>query len=96
MLKAIYSPEAEHDLGTIVEYIAQDNLLAAMAWLNQTRTTCELLAVQPGIGQRVKTKRFADARRHVVGNYLLYYRPIPNGVEILMVVHGARDQDKLF
>jgi toxin ParE1/3/4 len=95
MPKAVYSPEAEHDLGQIVEYIAQDNLLAAMKWLDQTRATCELLAVQPSIGQRVKTKRFADARRHVAGNYLIYYRPIPDSVEILMVVHGARDQVNL-
>jgi plasmid stabilization system protein ParE len=34
-------------------------------------------------------------RRHVVGNYLIYYRPIADGVEILHVVHGARDQDRI-
>ncbi len=37
MPKAVYSPEAENDLGQLVEYIAQDNLLAAMKWLDQTR-----------------------------------------------------------
>jgi hypothetical protein len=33
---------------------------------------CDLLAGQPGIGQRIKTKRISDARRHVMGNYLIY------------------------
>jgi toxin ParE1/3/4 len=95
MPKAIYTPGAKQDLTQITQYIARDNLSAAMEWLGKTRITCELLAAQSGIGQLVKTKRFSDARRHVAGNYLVYYRPISDGVEILMVVHGARDQDKL-
>jgi toxin ParE1/3/4 len=95
MPKAIYTPEAKQDLRQITRHIAGDNLPAAREWLSKTRTICELLAAQPGIGQRVRTKRFSDARRHVVGNYLVYYRPVETGVEILMVVHGARDQDRL-
>jgi plasmid stabilization system protein ParE len=34
-------------------------------------------------------------RRHAFGNYLVYYRQIDDGVEILHVVHGARDQDRI-
>jgi toxin ParE1/3/4 len=95
MPKAIYTPGAKQDLRQITRYIAHDNLPAAMEWLGRTRATCELLAAQPGIGQRVKTKRFTDARRHVVGKYLIYYRPVSDDVEILMVVHGAREQERL-
>lgn len=61
MPKAIYTPGAKQDLRQITRYIAQDNLPAAIEWLGRTRATCELLAAQPGIGQRVKTKRFTDA-----------------------------------
>jgi hypothetical protein len=43
----------------------------------------------------MKTKRFGEIRRHVVGNYLIYYQPIPVGVEILLVSHDARDQNRL-
>jgi hypothetical protein len=46
---------------------------------------------QLGIGQWIKTKRFGEVRRHVVGNY----RQIDSDVEILFVVHGARDQERL-
>jgi plasmid stabilization system protein ParE len=31
-------------------------------------------------------------RRHVVGNYLIYYWTVIDGVEILRVVHAAREQ----
>lgn len=35
-------------------------------------------------------------RYHPVGNYLLLYRVIPNGIELVRVVHGARDLQQLF
>jgi toxin ParE1/3/4 len=95
MGKADYTAEADQDLIRIGLYIAQDNQSAALRWVDAIEATCELLAEQPGIGQRIKTKRFGNANRHVVGNYLIYYRPDPGGVKILMVVHGARDQGKL-
>ena len=91
----IYTLEAEQDLEQLTQYIARDNLLAAMKWLDETRATCDLLATQPAIGQRIQTKRFGAIRRHVAGNYLIYYRPAAGGVEILMVIHGARDQKRL-
>jgi toxin ParE1/3/4 len=28
--------------------------------------------------------------------HLIFYRPIKNGVEIIRVVHGARDNESLF
>jgi len=95
MPRAIYTSEAEHDLGGIAQYIAQDDLLAAMTWLGETRATCDLLATQPAMGQRIQSKRFGGIRRHVAGNYLIYYRPTADGVEILAVVHGAREQGRL-
>ena len=72
--------------GRLDQFIAIDNVTAAETWLQDTRGKCELLAAQPGIGQIIKTKRFDDARRHVVGNCLIYYRQISAGVEVLMGV----------
>ena len=95
MPKATYTPEARHDLRQITQYIARDNLLAAMTWLDKTHATCDLLATQPAIGQQVTTKQFGEVRRHVVGNYLIYYEPTSQGVEVVRIVHGARDQGKL-
>jgi len=95
MPRATYTSEAERDLGQIAAYIAQDNLLAAMTWLDETRATCDLLASQPAIGQPIKTRRFGEVRRHVVGNYLIYYEPTPEGIDAVRVVHAARKQGRL-
>ncbi|HEX3654766.1 MAG TPA: type II toxin-antitoxin system RelE/ParE family toxin [Pirellulales bacterium] len=95
MPKAIFTTEAEQDLGRIVDYIAQDSVLAALSWLEEMRAVCDLIATQPGIGQPMQTNRFGDVRRHVTGNYLIYYQPHGSTVSIARVVHGAREQDRL-
>ena len=95
MANAHYTPEADQDLIGISTYIAKDNPPAALRWVDAIEAVCGLLATQPALGQRIQTKRFGEVRRHVAGNYLIYYRPTDDGVEILMVAHGARDQGKL-
>lgn len=95
MSKAIFTEPAESDLREIVEYIAQNNLDAALSWLQETRAACDLLAKQPDIGERIQTKRFGEVRRHVVGNYLIYYRHCGIGIYVVRILHGARDQRPL-
>ena len=95
MGEVVKTPEAKERLKQIAEYIAKDNLAASAVWLDQMEAVFALLAEQPGIGQQVQTRRFGKVRRHVVGNYLVYYQPTTGGVEILLVSHGARDQRRL-
>lgn len=95
MPQVAYTPEADQDLKEIVSYIARDNLAAALHWLDEIQAVCDLLAVQPGIGQRMRARRFGDVRRHAVGNYLIYYQPAQDGIDILRVLHGAREQERL-
>ena len=95
MPKANYTPEANQDFLRIGMHIAADNPAAALRWAETMQGLCDLLAGQPAIGQRVHTRRFGEVRRHVAGNYLIYYRELADGVEILTVVHGAREQWRL-
>ena len=95
MPKAILSAEAEADLREIVRFIARDNLAAAISWARATKATCRLLATQPNSGERIETNRFGLVRRHVAGNYVIYFRPNKGGIEVVRVVHAARDQGKL-
>ena len=53
-----------------------------------------LLANNPGLGKS-RPEIAADVRSFPVGNYLLLYRQIPGGVEIVRVIHGRRDLTKL-
>lgn len=89
------SKEAGIDLQSIATRIAQDNPSAALDWLNQMERLFSALATRAQMGERMRTRRFGFVRRISQGNYVVYFRPLVKGVEILRVTHGARDQDKL-
>lgn len=90
-----YTVQAEQDLQQIVERIAKQNLTAALRWLDETEALFGLLASQPALGQRVQTQRFGELRCHAAGSYVVYYRLTDDGLQILRVLHAARDQDSL-
>jgi toxin ParE1/3/4 len=37
-----------------------------------------------------------NVRSFPVGNYLIFYRPVNQGIEVLRVLHGARDIPSIF
>ncbi len=83
MAHPIKTPRARLDLESIVRHISHDNLEAALRWLQDAERLFELLAEQPQIGKSVMSRRFGPLRRHTMGNYVIYYRSIPDGVQIL-------------
>jgi toxin ParE1/3/4 len=95
MYRVIYTVQAEEDLRNAVETIAGDNLTAALSWLDRTEAIFELLASQPALGQRMVTRRFGEVRQHTSGNYVIYYRLADEGLQILRVLHAARDSESL-
>jgi toxin ParE1/3/4 len=55
----------------------------------------KLLADFPGMGA-MREDLGPSIRTFPVGNYLIIYRPMKSGIELLRVVHGARDLRRLF
>ncbi len=82
-------PEAEADIANIALHIAADNPSAARRWLDDIDIRCRNLGETPGLGVARADVR-PDLRMFPVGNYLILYRPIEGGVEIVRVLHGAR------
>jgi toxin ParE1/3/4 len=89
------------DIVDIADYIAADaNLAAADRFIAAVEKTCEQLARMPGIGSRWEDEdpELTDVRFSPVTKfkkYLIYYRPIEGGIEILRVIHGARNTRRL-
>jgi toxin ParE1/3/4 len=90
MPKVIRSLEAAEDLLEIWQYIADDNEAAADKFLNEINATSKMLARNPKAG-RERPELALKLRSFPVGHYVLFYRPIDDGVEIVRVLHGARD-----
>lgn len=82
---------AADDLKEIVAYIAYNDPAAAAKWLDDMEALFELLATQPSMGAQLRSRRYGALRQHSRGNYIVYFRAIKDGVEILRVLHGAGD-----
>jgi len=87
-------PQAEADIEAIALYIAEDNPSAASRWFENIYRHCQQLGKMPGIGVARPDVR-PDLRVLPVGNYLILYRQIDDGAEIVRVVHGARQWEDL-
>ncbi|MDQ6434738.1 type II toxin-antitoxin system RelE/ParE family toxin [Mesorhizobium sp. LHD-90] len=87
-------PEAKADIKAITHYIAKDNRRAAEGWFEEVYERCRRIGEMPRMG----VARFdirPGLRSLPFGNYLILYGEIEGGVEIIRVVHGARQWEDL-
>jgi len=89
------TPLAEQDLVEIWYFIAQDDPVAADRLLDLLEEKYKLLADNPHMAL-ARPDIAKELPYHPVGNYLLLYRIISGGIELVRVVHGARDLQTLF
>jgi toxin ParE1/3/4 len=87
------SPAARDDLVSIVEWIADDDLAAAFRLRDRLFAAFAKLTDMPGLGhvRDDVVPRGRGLRFWRVAPYLIVYRLSPGGIEIVRVVHGARD-----
>ena len=95
------SPAAREDLDQIHAFISQDNPEAADRVLAAALSTFAAVARMPGIGRprAFGLSELSGLRSFRVDgfrNYLIFYRLVTEGVEIVRVLHAARNLDALF
>lgn len=95
MAKAIFAPAAEADLEAIHDHIAADNPVAALELIGRFEELATRLAETPGMG-RVRSELLPNLRSFPISRYLVFYRPSADGIEVVRVLHGARDLPALF
>ncbi|MER8968982.1 type II toxin-antitoxin system RelE/ParE family toxin [Mesorhizobium sp. M0808] len=94
-IRIVHSPAAEDDLIDIWFGIARDNPLAADRFLDAIAERIVQLGIFPESGPK-RPDIAAEVRALTIGNYLVLYRLAEQRVEIVRVVHGARDASALF
>lgn len=94
MARVQKTSRAEGDLAAIVDYIAADNLDAALHWVDEIDQIFRLLARNPFLGEEV-SHLLPGARRQTFGNYLIFYRPTQEGIMVVRVLHGSRQIENL-
>jgi len=86
------SPHAFQDIDSISKHIAQGNLDAADRLRDEFFDAFEKLAEIPGIGHLRKDLAAEPLRFWLVySSYLVIYKPDSHPLEIVRVLHSARD-----
>ncbi len=95
MSRISFTELAAQDLEKIYEYIADDNIAAAVKHRHRLEQRWLALLDQPRIG----TKRDdiePDLRSVTEGNYMIFYRILTDGIEVARVLHASMDTKRAF
>ena len=88
MLKLVWLESAEADLDNIAEYIAQENVDAAIDVYAKVKKTSKGLLDHPKLGRRGRVK--GTRERVVTGTKLIIIYQETDRIEIIRVLHGAQ------
>ena len=78
------------DLVEIWNFIADDNVRAADRLLDRIDAALLSLRDNPLMG-RARPELGAAIRSFPIGNYIAYFRPVPDGIELVRVLSGYLD-----
>jgi toxin ParE1/3/4 len=89
------SKEAEQDLEDIWVYLGERNSIASDLQIAKILDRFPMLAKFPTMG--VSQERWLEGLRSFpVKPYIVFYILIPDGIEILRIIHQARDIEDYF
>ncbi len=97
-LRILVRPRARQDLLEHYIFIVADDPAAALRVIDTAERAFELLAERPEVGTAVEfaSLRLAGLRRWVIpefSNYMVYYVTSSDSLDIVRILHGAREQE---
>ncbi len=90
-----FTETAESELEQIADFVAETNPDRALRLVPEIKAACEGLADTPERFQLVPRYGHTQIRRRVHGEYLIFYRIAEQAVEVLHILHGAMDYERL-
>ncbi|MBV8186172.1 MAG: type II toxin-antitoxin system RelE/ParE family toxin [Alphaproteobacteria bacterium] len=93
-MRVSFTEPAEEDLEAIGDWIVRDNPDRAITFVRELRRSCLQIGSRPRSYPFVEHRLNDGIRRRVHGNYLIFYR-VTDTVEILRILHGARDYGRI-
>ena len=95
MKKFRLTAEAAGDITEIFDYIAEDSIDAAQRVRAEVYDAMRKLARSPGLGHKRPDLTNRELLFWTVYSYLVIYQPNTKPVNIIAVLHGSRDVNKL-
>lgn len=96
MAQVLFKPAAERDVAHLVHYSFSQRIEVAGRFHAAIEDACKRLADSPELGGRIASDSEAVAGMRMwpvpgFRSYLIFYRPLSAGVEVVRILHGARD-----
>jgi len=96
----IQSAGARAAIAECADFISRESLDAGLRFFEAAEATFGKLADAPGMGRPLASAdiRLVGIRVWPVAgfpNYLIFYRPVSDGIEVIDVLHAARDLESL-
>ncbi|MEQ9483410.1 type II toxin-antitoxin system RelE/ParE family toxin [Coleofasciculus sp. F4-SAH-05] len=89
-------PLAQTDLDAIWDYLEEHSSQEQAAdFLRKLYAKLETLAQNPYIG-RIRDELLPELRSFPFRDYLIFYFPLTNGIEVVRVLYGRRDIERIF
>ncbi len=95
MASYLFSEAAVKDLNQICEFIGRTNVKAASKLFDYIRQKCKLVASFPNMGKDYSQIR-QNLRGFIVDDYIVFYYPREDGIDIVRVAYGRRNLKALF
>ncbi|MCC5610644.1 type II toxin-antitoxin system RelE/ParE family toxin [Nostoc sp. CHAB 5834] len=95
MKQHIISPKASEDLSEIIDYFVRINIDTGEHFVEKFDKKCKYLANFPNMGRSYENIK-ADLRGVPLDNYIILYRVVNSGIEIVRVVSGYQNLESLF
>lgn len=96
MAQILFTPLATEDLQEIWIYLAEKaGKETANNFLLEVKKKCETVAAFPESG-RVRHELLLNLRSFPFKNYIIFYLPLANGIEVLRILHSSRDIQQVF
>lgn len=83
-------PQADEDLFDIWAYLSDYDRRRADVFVDEIDAAFQRLAAHPLIG-RDRPELASDLRSFRFKTHIIYYRPLSDGIEVVRILHGARD-----
>ncbi len=87
--------QAKKDLEEIHDFISQDNPTIALSFINSIQEKLQIVASSPEIGRKREELGF-ELRSFPIRNYIIFYRIKNSNIEIIRILHAARDVESNF
>ncbi|HYR11026.1 MAG TPA: type II toxin-antitoxin system RelE/ParE family toxin [Longimicrobium sp.] len=90
-MRVHWTESAAGHLTALHDYIARDSTVYARRMVDRLTSRSKQLARFPQSGRMVPEYQQDDVRELIEGPYRIIYRILPQQIDVLAVVHGARE-----